>query len=86
MVVPGRKKFDATLESSLALAAKLAALPSGTAVEAQDTLHRVTLVSPVDTQEAPTMTLIQPFYVTGTANVDSVQKLLAYHLLHSQHV
>lgn len=49
---PRRKKFDATLESSLELAARLGALPPGTAVEAQETLHRVTLVSPDCAREA----------------------------------
>lgn len=41
---PRRKKFDATLERSLALATYLGTLPPSTSVEAQDTLRRVTMV------------------------------------------
>jgi hypothetical protein len=39
-----RKKFGATVDATLALAAQLAALPPGAAVEAQDAMKRVTLV------------------------------------------
>ena len=39
-----RKKFGATVEQSVGLAAHLAALPPGAAVEAQDAMKRVTLV------------------------------------------
>ena len=39
-----RKKFDATVDTTLQLAAKLGTLAPGTAVEAQDTMRRVTMV------------------------------------------
>ncbi|KAK9833551.1 hypothetical protein WJX81_005391 [Elliptochloris bilobata] len=38
-----RKKFGATTDAALELATKLSALPPGTAVEAQDAMHRVTM-------------------------------------------
>ena len=39
-----RKKFDATVDATLQLAAKLDTLAPGTAVEAQDAMRRVTMV------------------------------------------
>jgi len=41
---PRRKKFGATVDATLALAAQLAALPPGATVETQDAMKRVTLV------------------------------------------
>lgn len=39
-----RKKFDTTVDAALELAGKLEALPAGAAVEAQNIMHRITMV------------------------------------------
>ena len=39
-----RKKYGATVEAALELAGKLSALPPGAAVEAQNIMHRITMV------------------------------------------
>lgn len=39
-----RKKFDTTIDAALELAGKLGALPPGAAVEAQNIMHRITMV------------------------------------------
>ena len=41
-----RNKFGATLEATLRLAMKLATMPAGAAVEAQDAMRLVTMVRP----------------------------------------